>query len=98
MTKNIETLARPIGLPEKPVLTEDLDAAIQDTLTMLADVDREYEQRREAIKKSPITIVQKKRLRAEVDSLHRRDRQPLVLRLADYHYRKMRASLFKTMH
>ena len=55
MTKNIETLARPIGLPEKPVLTEDLDAAIQDTLTMLADVDREYEQRREAIKKSPIT-------------------------------------------
>jgi hypothetical protein len=65
---------------------------------MLADVDRVYEQRREAIKKAPITILQKKRLRSEVDSLHRKDREPLVLKLADYHYRKMRASLFKTMH
>jgi hypothetical protein len=65
---------------------------------MLADVDRAYDQRREAIKRSPIPIVQKKRLRAEVDSLHRKDREPLVLRLADLHYRMMRASLFRTIH
>jgi hypothetical protein len=98
MSKNIQTPAEPVTLPDTFVLTENLDAAIQDTLVMLANVDQAYEQRREAIKKSPITIVQKKRLRAEVDSLHRKDREPLVLRLADLHYRMMRASLFRTLH
>ena len=94
MSKNVQITAQPLALPDKPVLFEDLEGAIQDTLALLADLDRSYEQRREAIKKSSMPIVQKKRLR----SLHRRDRQPLVLRLADFHYRMMRASLFKTMH
>src|SRR5215211_7937951 len=98
MSKNVQMTAQPLALPDKPVLFEDLDCAIQDTLVMLADLDRSYEQRRDAIKKSSMPIVQKQRQRAEVDSLHRRDRQPLVLRLAEFHYRMMRASLFKTMH
>ena len=98
MSKNVQITAQPLTLPDKPVLFEDLEGAIQDTLAMLADLDHSYELRREAIKKSSMPIVQKKRLRAEVDSLHRKDRQPLVLRLADLHYRMMRASLFETIH
>jgi len=98
MSKNVQITAQPLALPDKPVLFEDLEGAIQDTLALLADLDHSYELRREAIKNSSMPIVQKKRLRAEVDSLHRKDRQPLVLRLADFHYRMMRASLFKTMH
>ena len=46
MSKIIETPAQLFGLQAKPVFTEDLDAAIQDTLAMLADIDRVYEQRR----------------------------------------------------
>jgi hypothetical protein len=65
---------------------------------MLADVDRTYQQRRDAIKKSATPIVQKKHLRAEVDRLYRRDREPYVLTLTDLHYRRMREALFKTMH
>jgi hypothetical protein len=98
MSKNVQITGQPLTPLDKPVLHEEIEAAIQNTLAMLADVDRRYDLRREAIKKSSITLVQKKRLRAEVDSLHRKDRQPLVLRLADFHYRMMRASLFKTMH
>ena len=98
MSKDVQITAQPLPPLDKPVLFEDLADAIQGTLVMLADLDRSYEQCREAIKKSSMPIVQKKRLRAEVDILHRKDRQPLVLRLADFHYRMMRASLFKTMH
>jgi hypothetical protein len=98
MSKNVQITGQPLTPLDKSVLHEEIESAIKDTLAMLADVDRRYDLRREAIKKSSITLVQKKRLRAEVDSLHRKDRQPLVLRLADFHYRMMRASLFKTMH
>jgi hypothetical protein len=97
MSKILETTRR-VSFPEKPVHPEDVEAAIRDTLVILADIDRDYDQRREAIKKSSISIVQKKRLRAEVDSLHRQDREPLVLRLADLHYRIVRATLFRTLH
>lgn len=98
MSKNTQISASPVALPDRPVFPEDLEARIQDTLALLADVDRAYEQRREAIKQTFGSLVQKKRLRAEVDSLHRSAREPLVLRLADLHYRMMRASLFKTLH
>ena len=98
MSKNVQTTARTATLRDKPVLTEDLEAAIQETLSALADVNRAFDERREAIKKSSISIGQKKRLRAELDSLHRKDRQPFVLRLADLHYRIVRASLFRTIH
>jgi hypothetical protein len=97
MSKIVETTRR-VSVPDSPVYPEDVEAAIQETLAILADVDRDYDQRREAIKKSSISIVQKKRLRVEVDGLHRKDREPLVLRLADLHYRLVRATLFRTLH
>jgi hypothetical protein len=98
MSKNNQIVARDITLPASPVYSEDVEAAIQDTLALLAEVDRGYELRREAIKKSSFSVVQKRRLRTEVGSLHRKDREPYVLRLADLHYRMVRASLFRTFH
>ena len=96
MSKNTHK-TRPVA-SNSPVYPEDVQTAIQETLAILADVDSTYEKRRDAIKKSVASIVQKKHLRAEVDSLHRRDREPHVLKLADLHYRYMRMSLFKTLH
>jgi hypothetical protein len=98
MSKNNEDTVRLGSGPGSPVYPEDLETAIQETLTALAELDRTYEKRRAAIKKSLASIVQKRLLRAEVESLHRKDREPYVLRLADLHYRRMRASLFKTFH
>jgi hypothetical protein len=98
MSKNKETTARAVTLAASPVYSEDIEAAIQETLGLLANVDQNYELRREAIKKSSVSILQKKRLRTEVDRLHRKHREPYVLRLADLHYRTIRASLFKTFH
>jgi len=82
----------------KPVLAEDLGAAIRDTLSVLTDLDRAYDRRRALIKKTAGSILQKKHRSHELDHLYRKDREPLILRLADLHYRMMRASLFKTMH
>jgi hypothetical protein len=89
---------RSVTGPGSPVYPEDVETAIQETLIALAELDRTYEKRREAIKKLFASIVQKRLLRANVDSLHRKDRESYVLRLADLHYRRMRASLFKTFH
>jgi hypothetical protein len=93
MSKNNRATVRLGSGPGSPVYPEDMETAIQETLTALADLDRTYDKRREAIKKSFASIVQKRLLRANVDSLHRKDREPHVLRLADLHYRRMRASL-----
>ena len=98
MSKNNRATVRLGSGPGSPVYPEDIETAIQEALSALADLDRTYEKRREAIKKSFVSIVQKRLLRADVDSLHRKDRESYVLRLADLHYRRMRASLFKTFH
>ena len=98
MSKNNQATVRSITGPDSPVYPEDIETAIQGTLTALAELDRTYEKRREAIKKSFVSVVQKRLLRANVDSLHRKERESYVLRLADLHYRRMRASLFKTFH
>jgi hypothetical protein len=98
MSKNIQATAERTNLPDTPVLPEDIETAIRDTLAMLAEVDRTYQQRRDAIRRSAASIVQKKHLRGDVDRLHRKDREAYVLRLADLHYRRIRASLFRTMH
>jgi hypothetical protein len=98
MSKVVETTTRRIGLADALVYPDELEAELQHTLATLADVDQAYEQRRVMLERRSISQGQKKRLRAEVDMLHRKDREPLVLRLADLHYRKMRATLFRTVH
>ena len=97
MSKVVQS-ARLIDVPFPRVYADDLEAAMEDTLAKLADIDRDYESRREALERWSGSVGQKRRLRAELENLHRHDRQPLVLRLADLHYRMMRLSMFRTLH
>jgi hypothetical protein len=83
---------------DTPIYPDDLEAAIQETLAMLADVDLEHEQRCEMLDRWSGSETQKERLRRELDTLHQRDREPMVLRLADLHYRMMRVTMFRTVH
>jgi hypothetical protein len=85
------------SVTQTPVYSEDLEAAIQNALAKLAEVERDYESRRDALDKRSGSIGQKKRLRANLDSLRQRHREPLVLELANLHYRLMRATIFGSL-
>jgi hypothetical protein len=81
-----------------PVYPEELAAAIQETLATLADVEYLYEQRRKFVDEWTGPDAEKQILLDEVEVLHRRDREPLVLRLADLHERTLRLMLLRTIH
>jgi phosphodiesterase/alkaline phosphatase D-like protein len=77
---------------------DDLEAKLQDTLALLSDVEHAYAERRARIDGWHGTERQKERLLAELETLHLKDRGPLVLRLADLHYRLTRVRIFRTVH
>jgi hypothetical protein len=76
----------------------DLEDALQTTLTTLADVELAYEKHRKMLDRWSGSTEQKTRLRAELEALYQRDRQPLVMRLADLHERIRRVTQFRTLH
>jgi hypothetical protein len=78
---------------ETPVYPTELDAAIRVTLSRLARIDYEYGERRAALARRSLSQGQRMRIRAELDARHRKHRGPLVLHLADLHYRLTRASI-----
>jgi hypothetical protein len=86
-----------VSVTQPPVFAEDLETAIQGTLAKLAEVERDYETRRDALNKWSGSIGQKKRLRENLESLHQRRREPIVLELANLHYRMMRATIFGSL-
>ena len=86
------------NLTGAPVYPDDLEAELQETLATLADVDHAYEQRRNMLDRWSGSEAKKDRVRAELESLHKKEREPLVLRLADLHYRIMRVTMFRTLH
>jgi hypothetical protein len=98
MAKTVLASFSPVQSTSAPVLADDVDNAIEETLAALADVDKAYEERRTMLARRSLSLGQKKRLGAEVDKLYQQDRQPLVLRLAELHYRKTRLTLFKMLH
>ncbi len=73
--------------PAPTVHADELEVRIEETLAMLSHVEHAYAQRRMTIDKWTGSERQKERLHAELEKLHQRDRQPLILRLADLHYR-----------
>ncbi|HEY7383859.1 MAG TPA: hypothetical protein VH743_09340 [Beijerinckiaceae bacterium] len=81
-----------------PVYPEELAAAIQQTLATLADVEHLYEKRRKFIHDWTGPDAEKQILLDECEVLHRRDREPLVLRLADLHERTLRVTVLRTIH
>ena len=84
--------------PEARVYPGDLEDAMQQTLATLADVEHAYEKHRQMLDRWSGSAAQKARLSAELEKLYQRDRQPLVMRLADLHERIRRVPLFRTVH
>jgi hypothetical protein len=84
--------------PEAPVYPADLDDEMQDALATLADVELAYKQHRKMLDRWSGSAAQTARLRAELERLYQRDRQPLIIRLADLHERIRRVTLFRTLH
>jgi hypothetical protein len=83
---------------DPPVFPDDLEAKLEETLVTLSHVEHAYAQRRATIDDWTGSERQKERLHAELEKLHQKERQPLILRLADLHYRLTRMSMFRTVH
>jgi hypothetical protein len=82
---------------EPPVYPEELERAVRVTLAELAALDLDFEQRRAALDRRSLSQVQRTRLNARLDAEHKRHREPLVLHLADLHYRMVRATMFGSL-
>jgi hypothetical protein len=82
---------------EPPVYPEELERAIHVTLAELAAVDGDFEERRTTILGRSLSQGQRTRLSAALDAEHKRHREPLVLHLADLHYRMVRATMFGSL-
>ena len=83
---------------DAPFYPTDLEDALQETLAILADVELAYDKHRAMLDRWSGSAAQKARLSAELERLYQRDRQPLVMRLADLHERIRRVTLFRTVH
>jgi hypothetical protein len=98
MPRTVNELSHGYSVPETPLSSADLDKAMQDTLSRLADVDLIHELRREMLDNLSGSESQTERLRAEADAVYQSERQPLILRLADLHDRSMSVTLFRALH
>jgi hypothetical protein len=82
---------------EPPVYPEELERAIHVTLAELAAVDQDFNERRAALDRRSLSQGQRSRLRGRLDAEHKTHREPLVLHLADLHYRMVRATMFGSL-
>jgi hypothetical protein len=82
---------------ENLVYAEELEFAIQDTLAKLAALDVEHDARRATLHRRSLSQGQRHRLATQLEKHHRDHREPLVLRLADLHYRMMRSAIFGSL-
>ena len=98
MPTTVNELLHTPSSPETPLYPDDLQDAIQDTLSKLADVNLIYELRRDLLDSLSVSAATGERLRAELEALYRSERQPLVLRLTDLHSRMMRITLRRAVH
>jgi hypothetical protein len=83
--------AQPSGAPETPLYPDDLLPALQSTLAALADVETRYEIARDGLEDWSGPDEVKQRLIAELEAGWQRERDPVVLRLAELQ-RHMRAA------
>jgi hypothetical protein len=81
--------------PPATVHVEELEAKLAETLSILDDVEHVYQERLAQIERWDGTESQKERLNAELERVHQRAREPLVLRLADLHSRLMTVTLLR---
>jgi len=98
MPRGANELSHGYSVPETPFYPADLEEAMQDTLSNLADVDLIYELRRKMLDTCSVSEAQTERLLEEAEVVYQCERQPLILRLADLHQRMMSVTLFRTIH
>jgi hypothetical protein len=83
--------------PEPPVYPEELERAIHVTLAELAAIDHDFDDRLAALDARSLSQGQRSRLRRRLDAEHKTQREPLVLHLANLHYRMVRATMFGSL-
>jgi hypothetical protein len=101
MSKCTLTHSRDVEVSPTNVYPDDLEPELQATLSVLANIETQYEQERGNLEcwLGPDAI--KQRLARELEERHGRDREPYVQRLADLHTRIMSLTMFRglrTMH
>ena len=98
MPETTHELSRTPSSAQTHVYPADLQDAMQDTLSKLADVDLIYKLRRELLGSRSVSDAKRQRLRAELEDLYQCEREPLAARLADLHDRMLRVTLFRALH
>jgi hypothetical protein len=83
---------------QRPLSQSDIETAIQDIISTLAEIDGAYDERRSALRSLSRSESAKMKLLNKVDALHRKEREPHVKRLAELHWRAMSETLFRTKH
>ena len=86
------------SVPETPLYSADLEEAMQDTLSRLADVALIYDLRLEMLDNLSDSKSQTQRLLAEAEAVYQSERQRLILRLADLQDRMVSVTLFRAHH
>jgi hypothetical protein len=97
MLKSLQRPQRP--LDAAPVYSDDIEPALQDALTILANIDAHYDGERERLElwTGPDSV--KERLAGQLAEAHRQEREPHVKRLAELHQRIMNETFYRhTLH
>ena len=90
----------PTTEPEAPVQIDlsGLSPEIQSALAVLSDIEARYESDRESLESWSGPEAIRKRLLDLLDARHKREREPLVQRLAELHQHTTFAQIFRNLH
>jgi hypothetical protein len=80
-----------------PVHSDNLEPAIQDTLSALANVEARYQHEREQLERRSRPDGMKARWQQELEERHRREREPLVQHLAELHQQTITLTMFRQL-
>ena len=80
-----------------PVYSDNLEPAIQDTLSTLASVEARYPYERERLERRSGPEGVKTRWQQELEERHGKERQPLVHHLARLHQHTMTLTMFRQL-
>ena len=90
----------PTTEPEAPVQIDlsGLSPDIKSALAVLSDIEARFESDRESLDSWSGPEAIRKRLLDLLDARHKREREPLVQRLAELHQRMTFAQIFRNLH
>jgi hypothetical protein len=93
----------PDGAPQNPVIDGKAQAhgwehSLQAALAVLREIDTRYARDRARLESSVGVAPIKRHWLAQLEAKCRKEREPIVLRLADMHQRMTSASFLRTVH